>query len=71
MVSHFAVKARKAARCRSTIARSRSVDAARSTYLRPLLPVTLTIRRYRVILRGGEPIAVAVWVIEDFDPCIH
>ena len=26
-------------------------------------------RRYRVILRDGEPIAVAVWVVEEFGLC--
>jgi hypothetical protein len=32
------------------------------------LKVDVDGRRYRVILRDGEPIAVAVWVIEEFGP---
>ena len=30
------------------------------------LKVDVDGRRYRVILRDGEPIAVAVWVVEEF-----
>ena len=33
------------------------------------LKVDVDGRRYRVILRDGEPIAVAVWVVEEFGPC--
>ena len=33
------------------------------------LKVDVDVRRYRVILRDGEPIAVAVWVVEEFGLC--
>jgi hypothetical protein len=33
------------------------------------LKVDVDGRRYRVILRDGEPIAVAVWVTEEFGLC--
>jgi hypothetical protein len=33
------------------------------------LKVRVDGRRYRVILQNGEPIAVAVWVAEEFGPC--
>jgi hypothetical protein len=32
------------------------------------LKVDVESRRYRVLLRDGEPIAVAVWVAEEFGP---
>jgi hypothetical protein len=33
------------------------------------LKVDVDGQRFRVLLRDGEPIAVAVWVAEEFGPC--